>query len=106
MYSISTLKINGGKKKKRRRKALALIKSNCFSGSERCILFSTHNYKWIFTGIPKALLANESACCPRLLTVLLMLKPMMAHLHMLSLVPTIVTDDTFLMGDSEEECKM
>ena len=45
---------------------------------------------------------NGLACCPRLFTKLL--KPAMAHLHMLGFVSTIFIDDTLLNGESEEEC--
>ena len=51
----------------------------------------------MFTAFP-----NGLACCPRLFTKLL--KPVMAHLHMLGFVSTIFIDDTLLMGDSEREC--
>ena len=51
----------------------------------------------MFTAFP-----NGLVCCPRLFTKLL--KPVMAHLHMLGFVSTIFIDDTLLMGDSEKEC--
>ena len=50
----------------------------------------------MFTAFP-----NGLECCPRLFTKLL--KPVMAHFHMLSFVSTIFIDDTLLMGDSEKE---
>ena len=52
---------------------------------------------YMFTAFP-----NGLACFPRFFTKLL--KPVMAHLHMLGFVSTIFTDDTLLMGDSEKEC--
>ena len=52
---------------------------------------------YMFTAFP-----NGLACCPRLFTKLL--KPVMAHLHMLGFVSTVFIDDTLLMGDSENEC--
>ena len=90
---------------------MALDKTKLFfllAGPERCIFFGT--CKRIFTGIPKVgggrgvqlyvftAFPNGLACCPKLFTKLL--KPVMAHLHMLGFVSTIF----LLMGDSEKEC--
>lgn len=65
--------------------------------SQEYLKFCWQGQLYKFTAFP-----NGLAYCPRLFTKLL--KPMMAHLHMLGFVSTIFIDDTLLMGDSEEEC--
>ena len=82
------------------------------TGPERCIFFST--CKRIFTGKPKILwggqlymltaFPNGLACCPRLFTKLL--KPVMAHLHMLGFVSAIFTDDTADGRLGKGECEI
>ena len=88
--------------------ALALVKRNCFfcSLDLKDAYFSVHvnessqeylksflrGQLYMFTAFP-----NGLVCCPRLFTKLL--KPVMAHLHMLGFVSTIFIDDTLLMGD-------
>ena len=95
------------------RNALDLVRKNCFfcsldlkdayfsvhvtEASQEFLKFSWRSQLYAFTAFP-----NGLACCPRLFTKLL--KPVMAHLHMLGFVSTIFIDDTLLMGDSEEEC--
>ena len=92
---------------------LALVKPNCFfcSLDLKDAYFSVHVNKssqeylkflwggqlYMFTAFP-----NGLACCPRLFTKLL--KPVMAHLHILGFVSTIFIDDTMLTGDSGKEC--
>ena len=95
------------------RNALALVTPNCFfcsldlkdayfsvhvnESSQEFLKFFWKGQLYTFTALP-----NGLACCPRLFTKLL--KPAMAHLHMLGFVATIFIDDTLLIGESEEEC--
>ena len=95
------------------RNALALVTPNCFfcsldlkdayfsvhvnESSQEFLKFFWKGQLYTFTAFP-----NGLACCPRLFTKLL--KPAMAHLHMLGFVSTIFIDDTLLIGESEEEC--
>lgn len=96
------------------RNALDLVRKDCFfcsldlkdayfsvhvmETSQKFLKFSWRGQLYAFTAFP-----NGLACCPRLFTKLL--KPVMAHLHMLGFVSTIFIDDTLLIGDSEVECE-